>query len=121
VPSVCCPARQLVRHTSQIGTPTDSRVGLSLTGAAVNDMGFEWHCQDGLLANMGRVVQEYRDTRGIQPLRLLVHGNDALAKEALASAISAEYKLPLITVRRFSVLLRARVCPVHVSSCAGAY
>ena len=81
-----------------MGTPTDSGTGLSLTAAAVNEMGFEWHCQEGLLANMGKVVQEYRVARGLEPLRLLVHGNDDLAKAALAEAISTEYKLPLVRV-----------------------
>ena len=74
----------------QVGaTPT-----LKLAGAAINDLGIEWHAQGGLLASMPTVVEEYRSARGLQPLRLLVHGNDELAKTELASAIAAEYKLP---------------------------
>ena len=51
----------------------------------------------GLLASVAAVVEEYRTARGLQPLRLLVHGNDELAKTELASAIAAEYKLPYYT------------------------
>ena len=77
----------------QVGaTPT-----LKLAGAAINDLGIEWHAQGGLLASMPTVVEEYRSARGLQPLRLLVHGNDELAKTELASAIAAEYKLPYYT------------------------
>ena len=38
---------------------------LKLAAAAVNDMGFEWHSQEGFLANMSKVVYEYREARGM--------------------------------------------------------
>ena len=72
------------------------QVGIRLDGAAVGEMGFEWQCQEGLLAHMDKVVQEYRESRGLLPLRVLVHGNDDLAKTALAASLAAEYKVPHI-------------------------
>ena len=74
----------------QLGAPiTDesSAPGLKLKGAAVNDLGIEWHAGGGLLASMPAVVAEYRESRGLMPLRLLVHGNDDLAKDEVARAI----------------------------------
>ena len=72
------------------------QVGIRLDGAAVGEMGFEWQCQEGLLAHMDKVVQEYRESRGLLPLRVLVDGNDDLAKTALAASLAAEYKVPHI-------------------------
>jgi len=83
-----------VGTNAEEGAPPNT--GLKLAAAAINDMGFEWHSQEGLLANMGKVVYEYREARGLLPLRLLVHGNDDLAKAELARTVAAEYKLPLV-------------------------
>jgi len=82
----------------QVCAPIGDAPPLKLAAAAVNDLGIEWHAQSGLLANIPMVVHEYREARGLQPLRLLVHGNDDLAKSELASALATEYKLPYIEV-----------------------
>jgi len=79
-----------------MGTPIGENPGLKLQASAVNDLGFEWHAPGGLLAHMPAVVDEYRQSRGLQPLRLLVHGNDEIAKSELASALAEEYKLPYL-------------------------
>ena len=81
----------------QLGAPTSADApGLKLKGAAINDLGIEWHAPEGFLAAMPAVVQEFRASRGLQPLRLLVHGNDELVKTELASSLADEYKLPYI-------------------------
>jgi len=80
----------------QVGAAIGDAPGLKLQAAAINDLGFEWHAQGGMLATMATVVHEYRESRGLQPLRLLVHGNDELAKTELAEALAHEYKLPYL-------------------------
>jgi len=80
----------------QVGTAIGDTPGLKLQAAAINELGFEWHAEGGLLASMATVVQEYRESRGLQPLRLLVHGNDELAKSELTEALANEYKLPCV-------------------------
>ena len=80
----------------QVGAPIGDTPGLKLAAAAINDLGIEWHSKEGMLAHMPKVVEEYRSSRGLQPLRLLVHGNDELAKSELAAALVAEYKLPYV-------------------------
>jgi len=42
------------------------------------------------------VVQEYRDARKVNSLRLILHGNDHLAIHELAAALAVEYRLPLV-------------------------
>ena len=80
----------------QVGLPIGDAPPLKLAASAINDLGFDWHAQSGMLASMPMVVQEYRTARGLQPLRLLVHGNDDFAKTELAEALAAEYKLPYV-------------------------
>ena len=82
----------------QVGTAIGETPGLKLQASAVNDLGIQWHAQGGLLAHMPTVVNEYRQSRGLQPMRLLVHGNDEIAKSELASALAEEYKLPYVVV-----------------------
>jgi adenylate kinase len=72
------------------------QAGIRLQPAAIDELGFEWHMKEGLLAHLPAVVQEYRHARKINALRLVVHGNDDLAMHALAQAVAAEYKLPHI-------------------------
>jgi len=80
----------------QVGAPIGDAPGLKMQAAAINDLGIEWVAQEGLLAHMPKVVAEYRESRGLKPLTLLVHGNDELAKSELAAALVAEYKLPYV-------------------------
>lgn len=80
----------------QVGMPIGDAPPLKLSAGAINDLGFEWHAQTGMLANLPAVVEEYRTARGLQPLRLLIHGNDDFAKTELAEALAAEYKLPYV-------------------------
>uniref|UniRef100_A0A7S2FPT0 Adenylate kinase 7 n=1 Tax=Haptolina brevifila TaxID=156173 RepID=A0A7S2FPT0_9EUKA len=84
----------------QVGTAIGDTPGLKLQAAAINELGFEWHAEGGLLACMPTVVQEYRESRGLQPLRLIVHGNDEVAKTELTEALAQEYKLPCLHVSK---------------------
>ena len=59
----------------------------------------EWHSETGILANLPTVIAEFREARNLMPLKVLVHGNDDLAKGALAATIATEYKLPLIVAK----------------------
>ena len=72
------------------------QVGIKLAPSAVDDLGIEWHAKEGLLAHLPAVVREYRESRGLMPMCVLVHGNDVVAKRALAAAVGKEYKLPVI-------------------------
>jgi len=82
----------------QIGAPIGNppTAPLKLRAAAINDLGIEWHAETGMLAAIPKIVHEYRESRGLQPLRLLVHGNDELAKAELAGALAEEYKLEYV-------------------------
>ena len=80
----------------QVGTPVGTAPGLRLQASAIDDLGFDWHAKEGLLASMAKVVHEYRVSRKVLPLCVLMHGNDDLAKSELSAALAADYKLPYI-------------------------
>jgi len=84
------------------------QTGVLLEPASINDLGFEWHCQSGLLANLSTAISEFRSERGLKPLCVLVHGNDEIAISEMASSLAKEYKLPHVKVSEAVKAARAR-------------
>uniref|UniRef100_A0A3B5LN58 Adenylate kinase 7b n=1 Tax=Xiphophorus couchianus TaxID=32473 RepID=A0A3B5LN58_9TELE len=58
-----------------------------------------WHCEGGLVENVDLVVEEYRLSRGLLPLRVCLLGPPAVGKTTLSLQICKHYKLHHITVR----------------------
>ena len=75
------------------------QAAVKLAPEAANGLVGEWHSAEGILANLPTVIAEFREARNLMPLKVLVHGNDDLAKGALAATIATEYKLPLIVAK----------------------
>ncbi|XP_036927881.1 adenylate kinase 7 [Acanthopagrus latus] len=57
-----------------------------------------WSCESGLVENMALVVEEYRQTRGLLPLRLCVLGPPAVGKSTVCKQICEHYGLHHITL-----------------------
>ncbi|XP_078797237.1 adenylate kinase 7 isoform X3 [Oryzias latipes] len=58
-----------------------------------------WHCESGLVENVDLVVEEYRQTRGLLPIRMCVLGPPAAGKSTVSKQICQHYKLHYITLR----------------------
>ncbi|CAJ1074252.1 Hypothetical predicted protein [Xyrichtys novacula] len=58
-----------------------------------------WCCASGLVKNMEQVVEEFRQTRGILPLRVCVLGPPAVGKSSVCKQICEHYKLPHIRLK----------------------
>ncbi|XP_034530140.1 adenylate kinase 7 isoform X2 [Notolabrus celidotus] len=58
-----------------------------------------WCCESGLLENLDQVVEEFRQTRGLLPLRVCVLGPPAVGKSSVCKQISKHYKLHHITLK----------------------
>ncbi|XP_054894623.1 adenylate kinase 7 [Poeciliopsis prolifica] len=64
-----------------------------------NLLSVHWHCDGGLVENVDLVVEEYRLSRGLLPLRVCILGPPAVGKTTLSSKICKHYRLHHITVR----------------------
>ena len=70
----------------------------SLEGGAVENMGFEWKSQDGIVENIESVVEDYKKSRDLRPVRVVVLGPPHGAKLGdRAAEIARKYYLPVIT------------------------
>ncbi|KAL7379819.1 hypothetical protein ABVT39_006530 [Epinephelus coioides] len=58
-----------------------------------------WLCESGLVENIDLVVEEYKQTRGLLPIRLCVLGPPAVGKSTLSRQICKYYKLHHITLK----------------------
>eukprot|EP00163_Fabomonas_tropica_P026238 TRINITY_DN473_c0_g1_i1.p1 TRINITY_DN473_c0_g1~~TRINITY_DN473_c0_g1_i1.p1 ORF type:complete len:643 (+),score=212.44 TRINITY_DN473_c0_g1_i1:345-2273(+) len=60
---------------------------------------FEWHCEEGLVERIGDVVYEFRETRGLLPLKIFIHGPPASGKSYLAAEIAKQYKIVHLSIK----------------------
>ncbi|XP_055011408.1 adenylate kinase 7 [Boleophthalmus pectinirostris] len=69
-------------------------VNLRMESAHLKELlSISWQCEKGLVENIGQVVQEYRQYRGLQPIRICVMGPPAVGKSTLSKIICDHYKL----------------------------
>ncbi|XP_020570347.1 adenylate kinase 7 isoform X2 [Oryzias latipes] len=73
-------------------------IDLRLDAANVNSLlNLSWRCQSGLVLNMESVVQEFKDSRQLQPIRICVLGPPAVGKTTVAEMICKHYKIHYIS------------------------
>uniref|UniRef100_A0A8C7H771 Adenylate kinase 7b n=1 Tax=Oncorhynchus kisutch TaxID=8019 RepID=A0A8C7H771_ONCKI len=58
-----------------------------------------WVCESGLIDNIDRVVEEYKQTRGLLPIRVCIMGPPAVGKSTVAERICKHYKLHHIRLK----------------------
>ncbi|XP_064783846.1 adenylate kinase 7 [Oncorhynchus masou masou] len=58
-----------------------------------------WVCESGLIDNIDRVVEEYKQTRGLLPIRVFIMGPPAVGKSTVAERICKHYKLHHIRLK----------------------
>ncbi|KAJ3218844.1 Adenylate kinase 7 [Dinochytrium kinnereticum] len=73
-------------------------VNLRLEPGHVKDMNFDWKYESGIVENINQLVQEYKDARGLHPLKAVIHGPPASGKSHTAQQIAAHYEIHLIEV-----------------------
>ncbi|XP_028250511.1 adenylate kinase 7 [Parambassis ranga] len=76
--------------------------GVNLCMEAVfirNLFSINWLCESGLVTNIELVVEEYRQTRGLLPIRLCVLGPPAVGKSTISKQLCEHYKLHHITLK----------------------
>uniref|UniRef100_A0A3Q2PMF6 Adenylate kinase 7b n=1 Tax=Fundulus heteroclitus TaxID=8078 RepID=A0A3Q2PMF6_FUNHE len=76
------------------------RVNLRMEAVTINSLfSISWHCETGLVENVGLVVEEYRQARGLLPLQVCILGPPAVGKSTLSVQICEHYKLHHITLK----------------------
>ncbi|KAM9435519.1 adenylate kinase 7-like, partial [Clarias gariepinus] len=58
-----------------------------------------WVCESGLVNNIDRVVEEYRQSRGLLPIRICLLGPPAVGKSSVAARLCKHYKLHYVGVK----------------------
>jgi adenylate kinase len=64
----------------------------------VKEMTFEWKFDSGIIENLPYLIQEYKDARGLLPLKIIIHGPPASGKSMLAKKIAEHYGIHLVDV-----------------------
>ncbi|KAM4723462.1 adenylate kinase 7 [Anableps anableps] len=76
------------------------QVNLQMEAVTINYLfSINWHCEFGLVDNVDLVVKEYREARGLLPLRVCILGPPAVGKSTMSSQICKRYKLHHITLK----------------------
>ncbi|CAD5122064.1 DgyrCDS10516 [Dimorphilus gyrociliatus] len=74
-------------------------VNLRMDGVFIREnMHIRWASETGILENIDTIVREYRESRALQPLRILIHGPPCSGKSTIASQLCKHYKLHHIKI-----------------------
>ncbi|ORY48290.1 P-loop containing nucleoside triphosphate hydrolase protein [Rhizoclosmatium globosum] len=68
-------------------------VNLRLEPGHVKEMTFEWKYESGMIENLPALIQEYKDARGLSPLKIVLHGPPACGKTFYAQKLAGHYDI----------------------------
>eukprot|EP00842_Homolaphlyctis_polyrhiza_P001759 jgi/Hompol1/2584/HPOL_001428-RA len=69
---------------------------LKLDPGHIKEMSIEWKYESGLVENLPQMIQEYKDARGLWPLKIVIHGPPASGKSFYAQKIAEHYKIHIV-------------------------
>jgi len=69
------------------------QLNLKVEPEKVKEMSFEWKYESGLVENMQSIINEYKNARGLQPLKIAIHGPPYSGKTTLAKKIAEHYQI----------------------------
>lgn len=73
-------------------------LNLRLERGAINDLeGVKWVAPDGMIEAMDTVIAEYKDQRGLHPVKIFIHGPPLTNTERVAKTICTDYKLHYVS------------------------
>lgn len=63
------------------------------------DKAFQWHCKTGIVENMSQIVEEFKNYRGLQPIKVSIIGAPVSGKTELAQYLQSITHTPVLTVK----------------------
>ncbi|XP_064515167.1 adenylate kinase 7 isoform X2 [Pseudopipra pipra] len=74
-------------------------VNLQMESNVLKDaFNINWVAEAGLIENIEQVVKEYKQSRGLQPLKVYIHGPPAVGKSTIAQELCKHYRLHYIKI-----------------------
>merc|ERR1719354_91598 len=65
-----------------------------------DNMNINWVCETGIIDNIGTVIKEYKETRKLLPMRIMVLGAPASGKTTLSKLLCEKYKLHHLHIKK---------------------
>ncbi|NXP09714.1 KAD7 kinase, partial [Thinocorus orbignyianus] len=59
----------------------------------------KWVAEEGLVENIGKIVKEYKKSRGLLPLKIFIHGPPGVGKSTITEELCKHYKLHHIKIK----------------------
>ena len=76
------------------------QVNLRMNSTSVKDyIDIPWICETGFVDHISSVVNEYKKSRNLLPIRLCIIGPPAAGKTCLAAYLSDYYQIPHIIIK----------------------
>ncbi|XP_010213189.1 PREDICTED: adenylate kinase 7 [Tinamus guttatus] len=64
-----------------------------------DNFNIKWVAQTGLVENIEEIIKEYKESRGLLPLKIYVHGPPGVGKSSIAENLCRHYKLHHIKIK----------------------
>ncbi|KAK2825840.1 hypothetical protein Q5P01_020054 [Channa striata] len=74
-------------------------VNLRMESVYLKELSIDWVCESGLVENIELVLDEYRQARGLLPIRVCVLGPPAVGKSTVSKQMCKHYKLHHIRLK----------------------
>merc|ERR1712046_243731 len=69
-------------------------VNLRMEGVLVREeLSFKWHAEEGLVDKIEMVTQEFKNTRGLLPIKINILGPPGVGKTEIAKALATHYRI----------------------------
>lgn len=62
-------------------------------------MNIKWHCENGITENIEKIIEEYRTTRNLTPIKICILGPPASGKTTIAKQLAQEYQVHHLQIK----------------------
>eukprot|EP00742_Colponemidia_sp_Colp-10_P000791 GILJ01000857.1.p1 GENE.GILJ01000857.1~~GILJ01000857.1.p1 ORF type:complete len:699 (-),score=133.23 GILJ01000857.1:66-2090(-) len=106
-----------IRHVEEDqATPDDIveplQLDLELIPSSIlvgEEVQFDWFCENGLVANIELVCQEYRECRRLTPVKIFITGPPASGKSFHGKKLAEHYNVPHIQIQHVIALAKTKL------------